>query len=212
MATNRITLEAGRRMALTKGEKRKIRNRGDIPAVVYGKDIPAQPIYITHESFKQLRGHGRMLVDVNIEGTNRIAAIIQEIDRDMMNKFPVHIDLHAVDLKEPMNVEVPIILGGLEDVEKQGAVIQQLLREVGVRCLPTDVPEFISHDISAMKIGENLTCAQLVLPSGLELNQEGNDVIVMVVEAKNAPPETEIEPKEPEIVHDQEGKGEEAVV
>lgn len=212
MATNRITLEAGRRLALTKGEKRQIRNRGDVPGVLYGKDVPPQAIYIKHESFKQIKGHGRMLVDVNIEGTNRIAALIQEIDRDMLNKFPVHIDLHAVDLREPVKVEVPVILDGLEKVEKQGAVIQQLMREVGIRCLPTEVPEFITHNIADLKIGENLTCAQIVLPSGVELNQEGDDVICMIVEAKNAPPETEIEPKEPEIVHNQEGKGKEAMV
>jgi large subunit ribosomal protein L25 len=212
MATNRITLEAGRRLELTKSEKRRIRKRGDVPGVIYGKDLPAQAIYITNESFKKLRGHGRILVDVNIEGTNRIAAIVQEIDRDMMNEFPVHIDLHAVNLQEPIKVEVPILLDGLEAVEKQGAVIQQLLREVAIRCLPTDVPEYILHNISDLKIGDTLTCGDLQLPKGCKLNQEATDVIVMVIEAKNAPPETEIEPKEPELVHDTEGKGEEAVV
>jgi large subunit ribosomal protein L25 len=206
MATERITLEAHARTKMTKGERSRIRRRGDVPGIVYGKDIEPQPIYITQESFKQLKGHGKVLVDVNIEGS-RIAALIQEIERDMMKKQPLHIDLHAVNLRDPINVSVPIYLDGLESVEKQGAALQQLLREVDVRCLPTDVPEYIMHNIADLQIGENLICGQLAMPAGVELNQESGDVIVMIIEAKNDEPDTEIEPKEPELVHDQEGKG-----
>jgi large subunit ribosomal protein L25 len=206
MATDRITLEAHPRTQMTKGERNRIRRRGDVLGIVYGKDVAPQPIYITNESFKQLRGHGKVLVDVNVDG-NRIAAIVQEIEHDMMDKKPLHIDLHAVNLSEPINVSVPIFLDGLEAVEKQGAVIQQLLREVDVRCLPTDVPEYIMHNIADLKIGDNLVCGDLALPAGVTLNQESGDVIVMIIEAKNAEPETEIEPKEPELVHDTEGKG-----
>lgn len=207
MATNRITLDAHKRTSMTKGEKNQIRKRGDLPGVIYGKDREPQSIYVTGDSFKQLKNHGRILVDVNIGG-ERVAAMVNQIDKDIMTRQPKHIDLHAVNLREPINVEVPIFLDGLEPVEKRGAVIQQQLREVSVRCLPTDVPEYIMHNIANLQIGENVRVGELSLPAGVELNQHADDMICSITEAKNAEPETEIEQKEPELVHDQEGKGE----
>ncbi|MGZ4111037.1 MAG: 50S ribosomal protein L25 [Tumebacillaceae bacterium] len=207
MATNRITLEAHPRTSMSKGEKKQIRNRGDLPGIVYGKNREPKAIYITGDSFKQLKNHGRVLVDVMIGG-ERVAAMVNDIDKCIMTRKPKHIDLHAVDLREPINVDVAIFLDGLEPVEKRGAVIQQQLREVSVRCLPTDVPEYIMHNISNLQIGETVRVGELVLPSGVELNQDADEMICSIIEAKNAEPDTSIEPKEPELVHDQEGKGE----
>jgi large subunit ribosomal protein L25 len=207
MATNRITLDAQLRTSMTKGEKNQIRKRGDLPGVIYGKNREPQAIYVTGDSFKQLKNHGSVLVDVNIGG-ERVAAMVNQIDKDIMTRKPKHIDLHAVNLREPINIEVPIILDGLDTVEKRGAVIQQQLREVSVRCLPTDVPEFIMHNIANLQIGENVRVDELNLPSGVELNQHEDDMVCSIIEAKNAEPDTDIEPKEPELVHDQEGTGE----
>ncbi|KEO83124.1 50S ribosomal protein L25 [Tumebacillus flagellatus] len=209
---DRITLQAQPRTKLTKGERNRIRRSGNIPGIIYGKDQTPTPITINGESFKQLRHHGKVLVDVSLDGTGTISAMVNEIERDMLNRKPMHIDLYAVNLREPINVDVQIILDGLEAVEKRGAVIQQNLREVTVRCLPTDVPEYILHNIAMLEIGENSTCADLQLPPNVSLQNEPTDVIAIAMEARNPEPETEIEPKEPELVHDTEGKGEEANV
>jgi large subunit ribosomal protein L25 len=213
MATmDRITLEGHPRTKLSKGERNRIRSRGDVPGIVYGKGLQPQPIFITGESFKQLRGKGRTLIDLSISGDGTVTCMVHEVERDMLNKKPMHIDLHAVSLTEPINVEIPIILDGLEPVEKRGGVIQQQTRDVLVRCLPTDVPEFILLNIAKLEIGENLTCGDLPLPNGVVLMSDPAEVVCAVMEAKFAPPDTEIEPKEPELVHDTEGKGEEANV
>ncbi|PWK07901.1 50S ribosomal protein L25 [Tumebacillus permanentifrigoris] len=209
---DRITLEAHRRTAMTKGERNRIRAVGDIPGIVYGREQAPTPIYIKGESFKQLRNHGKVLVDIQLDGSGTISAMINEVERDMINRRPIHIDLHAVNLREPISVDVQLILDGLEAVEKRGAVIQQLLREVTVRCLPTQVPEYILHNISTLEVGENSTCGDLKLPQNVALEHDLTEVIAMAIEAKNPEPETEIEPKEPELVHDTEGKGKETKV
>jgi large subunit ribosomal protein L25 len=210
MAMNRINLEAHPRMSLTKGERNRIRRRGDVPGVVYGKNMEPKPIYITNESFKQLKGHGRVLVELNLDG-DRISAMVHEVTRDMLNKQPLHIDLHAVDLREPIHVEIPVFLDGLEKVErKRNCVIQQQTRDVLVKCLPTDVPEFILHDIGDLDIGDSVTCGQLTMPPGVTLLSPPDEVVCSIIAAKNAPPDTEIEPKEPDLVHDTEGKGKDA--
>ncbi|ASS77291.1 50S ribosomal protein L25 [Tumebacillus algifaecis] len=207
---NRINLEAHPRLNMTKGERNSIRRRGDVPGVVYGKTREPQAIYITEESFKQLRGNGRTLVELTLDG-DRISAMVHEVTRDIMNKKPLHIDLHAVNLAEPIHVEIPIFLDGLEAVEKKtNGIIQQQTREVLVKCLPTDVPQFILHNIAALSIGGSVTCGDLTMPSGVTMLSPTDEVVCSVIAAKNAPADTEIEPKEPELVHDTEGKGKNA--
>jgi len=208
MATDRITLDASLRTNMSKGERNRIRRAGHLPGVIYGKDVPPTAVTINGESFKQLRGHGKALVDVNIQGNRTVTALVNEISRDMINRQPVHIDLHAVNLTEPITVQVPIILDGLEAVEKRRGVIQQQTREVAVRCLPTAVPEFIVHNIAHMETGQTSTLADLKLPAGVVLQDELDTVICSVTEAaKQVDPETEINPHvEPELAEARHGR------
>lgn len=202
MATDRIVLDAALRTNMSKGERNRIRRAGHLPGILYGKDIPPTPVTINGESFKQLRGHGKALVDVNIQGNRTVSALVNEISRDMINRQPTHIDLYAVNLSAPITVDVPIILDGLEPVEKRGGVIQQQTREVAVRCLPTEVPEFILHNISNLEVGMNSTLGELQLPAGVTLHDDAETVICSVTEAtRNVDPETEINPHaEPQLV------------
>ncbi|WP_018131775.1 50S ribosomal protein L25 [Effusibacillus pohliae] len=196
------------RTKLTKGERNRIRREGGVPAVLYGRNVESTPISIDADSFKTIAAqNGRGLVELDIEGIGRHHAIIHHIDRDPLNRQVLHIDFHAVSLDEPVDVEVPVYLNGLEAVEKRGGVIQQQMREVLVRALPVDVPEYLVEDISHMDIGNNLRVKDLQVPAKCEIKSDPEEVIVSVIAAKNAPPDTEIEPKEPDLVHDTEGEG-----
>ncbi|GAX88666.1 50S ribosomal protein L25 [Effusibacillus lacus] len=201
-------IRGGLRTRLTKGERNRIRREGSIPAVIYGRTVASTPIYIDSESFKQIAAqNGYGLVEMNIDGLGSYHAMIHHIDREPINRRVLHIDFHAVSLDEPVDVEVPLYLTGLEEVEKQDAVIQQQMREVMVRALPAEVPEYILVHVSDMKIGDNLYVRDLPVPVNCEVKSDPEDVVVGVIAAKNAPPETEIEPKEPDLVHDTEGQG-----
>lgn len=208
MATERITLDASLRTNMSKGERNRIRKAGHLPGVIFGKDVPPTAVTINGESFKQLRGHGKALVDINIQGDRTVTALVNEISRDMINRQPLHIDLHAVNLADPITVDVPIILDGLEAVEKRRGVIQQQTREVAVRCLPTAVPEFILHNIANLEVGQTSTLGELQLPAGVTLQDDAETVICSVTEAaKQVDPETEINPaKEPQLVDAREGR------
>lgn len=205
---NQILIEGKLRTKLSKGERNRIRRQGGIPAVIYGRNVPSTPIFIEAPSFKKIAAqNGYGFVEMNIEGLGRYPAMVQHIEREPLNKQVLHIDFHAVSLNEPVDVDVPVFLNGLENVEKRDGVIQQQLREVMVRALPTEVPEFIMANISAMEIGDSLRAGELVLPKACTLKTEPEEIVVSVIAAKNAPPDTEIEPKEPELVHDTEGQG-----
>ncbi|WP_082129906.1 50S ribosomal protein L25 [Aneurinibacillus tyrosinisolvens] len=149
----------------------------------------------------QLEGHGNILVDVNLEGEH-VPAMINEISRETMNHRPLHIDMYAVNLKEPINTEVPVVLDGLQALDGEGAMVQQQTREVAVRYLPTNVPESIIHDIANLTVGDVLHARDLTLPTGVTLHTDPEEVICTIMEARTAEPDTEDEPKEP----DAEGK------
>jgi large subunit ribosomal protein L25 len=209
----RITLQAGLRTSLTKRERNRIRREGGVPAILYGRSVEPTPVYISGESFKKLAQHnGYGLVELVIDGRGTYTAVVHKIDRDPLNKQVLHIDFHAVQMNDPVDVEVPIVLQGLEQVEKRGGIVQQQLREVMVRALPADLPEHILADIHALEIGDSLRVGQLTVPARCELKSDPDQVVVSVIEPKNAPPEPAIELKEPELVHDTGGKGEEANV
>jgi large subunit ribosomal protein L25 len=208
---NSIQLEAHPRTVLTKGERNRLRSEGHVPGVLYGKGREAQAIYITADSFRHIKGHGNILVDVNLEGEH-VSAMINEIAREIMKHRPLHIDMHAVNLNELINAEVPVVLDGLQVVESNSAFVQQQTREVSVRCLPTNVPESITHNIANLDVGDTVHASDLTLPTGVTLHAHPEEVICTIIEAKNAVPDTEIEPKEPELLHDTEGKGEKANV
>jgi len=107
MATNRITLEAQPRTILSKGERNRIRKSGNIPGVIYGRGREPMAITVSGESFKQLRGHGKVLVDVRLAGGETVSAMVQDIAKAKINRETIHIDLNAVNLTEPRNRKLP---------------------------------------------------------------------------------------------------------
>ncbi|WP_047155441.1 50S ribosomal protein L25 [Aneurinibacillus tyrosinisolvens] len=200
-----IHLEAHPRTELTKGERSRLRREGHVLGVLYGKGREPEAIYITANSFRQLKGHGNILVDVNLKGEH-VPAMINEIAREPMKHRPLHIDMHAVNLKEPINTEVPVLLDGLQALDGKGAMVQQQTRELAIRCLPTNVPESIVHNIENLTVGDVLHAHDLTLPTGVTLHTDPEEVICTITEARNEDPDTESEPKEPGLVHDAEGK------
>lgn len=200
---NSIQLEAHPRSEITKGERNRLRREGNVLGVLYGKGREAQAIYITAESFRQLKGHGNILVDVNLEGEH-VSAMVNEIARETMKHRPLHIDMHAVNLNEPIHAEVPVVLDGLQEVDRKGAIVQQQTRAVSVRCLPTNVPESITYSIANLAVGDAVHARDLTLPSGITLYSDPEEVICTIMEAKIAAADTnaESEPTEQLVTED----------
>ncbi|BCJ87411.1 50S ribosomal protein L25 [Effusibacillus dendaii] len=202
-----LAIEAGLRTKLTKCERNRIRREGGVPGILYGPTITSTPIVIHPESLKKIvarKGHG--LVELNLSGET-VHAMIRHMEREPINRKVLHIDLYAVSMDQMIDVEVPIYLNGLEEVEKRDAIIQQQMREVILRTRPMDIPDQILVDISWMHAGDNLRVRDLPIPSGSKLISDLEEVVVGVIPADNAEPDTEIVPKEPELVHDTEGQG-----
>ena len=160
-------LKGARRSAVGKGVARKLRQSGSIPAVYYGRG--EEPIVLTvglkelEEVIVKAEG-SNVIVDLKVDGdgVGDRKALIREIQRDPVGGHILHLDLQHISLTERITVEVPIVLTGIPiGVKDGGGILEHLLRDVEVECLPTDIPSRLEIDVSALNIGDSLHVSDL---------------------------------------------------
>jgi large subunit ribosomal protein L25 len=153
----------------------QLRQDGLVPGVVYGPGIdPVNvqvPTNLIEKTYRQAGTHSPIHLTVN---SNRMIAMIKEIDRDPVRGTMRHISFHAVNAKDPVVAEIPIRLVGQgeSEAERNGLVVLQALEKIEVKALPMDLPEAIEISILELKeAGEKLTLAEVKLPKGVEFVQ-----------------------------------------
>jgi large subunit ribosomal protein L25 len=159
-------LVANKRDDAGKGVARKLRAAGRVPAVLYGRGADPQPISVdARELGHVMHGGANVLVDLVVDGEQHLA-MPREVQRDHIKGRYWHIDFFAVSRTEKITVEVPIRLVGESSGVKMGGVLEHHLWDVEVECLPTDVPDAIEADISALEIGDSIHVSDLRAPDG----------------------------------------------
>lgn len=190
----RMQVQAQPRFTTTKGQLKELRRKGLVPGVLYGKK--EEPISLTVDSrdinaiLNSPTGLNTV-IDLNLDGT-KTTVMIKELTRDALqpDRF-IHTDFIRISLQDKLEVQVPIVLTGEAQGVKKGGILQILLREVTLRCLPTNIPEKIEADVSELQMGDTLTVADLVLPSDTEIVSEPDEVVASIVA-----PRVEEEPEE----------------
>src|SRR2546427_4339096 len=157
-----LSLKSARRSEGGKGVARKLRQAGRIPAVYYGRGEEPIPLVVglkeLEEVIHQAEG-SNVIVDLKVEGeaSGERKVLIREIQRDPVAGSILHLDLQHISLTERIIVEVPIVLIGTPTgVKDGGGILEHLLREVEVECLPTDIPSRLEVEVSALNIGDSL--------------------------------------------------------
>ena len=178
-----LTLTAEKREARPQSTVTRLRRQGRIPGVLYGKNRDNRLLHVDQgELVRLLQQEGSSAVlQLQLEGETQ-AVIIQELQRDPVKGQILHVDFKAIRMDEPIEKEVPLKLEGEAPGEKAGGVLQQQLRYVEIRCLPSQLPGEISVDVSNLEIGDVLTLAEVPLPEGVELLSDPDQVVVSVVE------------------------------
>jgi large subunit ribosomal protein L25 len=145
---------------------------------------------------------GSALIDVKIGGEKTVPAIVKDRQLHPVRDEVVHIDFLEVNLKEKIRATVPLELTGADEAAgvKEGGILDHSTREVEIEALPTDIPEFIEIDVTALDIGSTLTFADLTTPEGVEIvHEHPEDVVVASVVLPTKVEEPEIE-EETELV------------
>jgi large subunit ribosomal protein L25 len=211
MASNdRVTLKAQSRTEFGSRESRRLRRAGFVPGVVYSGGSDARPFQVTERDARNVLVHGGALIDVEIEGTGTVPAVIKEQQRDPVRGDLVHLDLQEVKLDVAIQAEVAIELLGADDSPgvKEGGVLEHVTHQVTIEALPTAIPESIPVDVSGMVIGDTLQLDSVVAPEGVEFALGEDQSAEEITIATLNPPRVEEEP-EPELEEETELVGEE---
>lgn len=159
----------------------RLRNEGQIPAVIYGNSFPTHNIILDEkEILKVLKTLGEnAVVNLDLDGGTQ-TAMIKEIQRKPITNSITHIDLQQVDAKEKIQVEVPVILVGKEHGIDDG-VLQQQLDTVLVECLAVNIPRTISVNIDDLEVGESMTVSELYENDDYIILNESDEVVASII-------------------------------
>jgi large subunit ribosomal protein L25 len=171
MATQ-VKLSATRRTALGRSAVRKIKAQGAVPAIVYGAKNKPEPLQVAKRDISLILSHAsgeNILVELEIDGekSGRLA-LVQEVQHAPVGGDILHVDFHAVSMDEMIEAEVPLEpIGTAEGVKTFGGLLEQALRSLEIECLPRDLPDVITVDVSHLNIGDAIHVRELPLPQGV---------------------------------------------
>lgn len=195
MANQEIRLKAESRTETGSGAAGRLRRSGSVPAAVNrigGGTTLAK--FDAHEFKSMLRKHAgeQMLVTLDIDG-NDVHALMREVQYDVITGYPIHADFGEISMSEKIHVQIPIrLLGEPEGVKIGGGVMQQILRQVDVECLPADIVDCFEADVSHLKLNQSLFVRDLALGENYEL-LTGKDIVVASVALPDEEPAESVE-------------------
>lgn len=202
-----IVITAKPRNKTGRGESRRARVDGFIPAVIYGKGIDTTHLLLGEKEIKKTlhRVSGEsVLMTLRIEGEKAgpYPVIIKEIQEDPATSRILHIDFKSISLTEKIKIKVPVSAKGESPGVKAGGILEYILREIEVECLPKDIPEKIEINISALEIGDTVHIKDLTFASGVVPveDKEGSVLSIVPPKAEEVAPAPEAEVTEPEVI------------
>lgn len=216
MAKKSVVLNVEERTETGSGPSRRYRREGKIPAIVYGKKDAPKNLLLSKLEWETLSRKGEIhLVELKTKTGDSINALIKEVQHDYLSGMTLHIDFEEVKMDEVIETSVAVHGKGTPIGLSQGGILEQVLHELDIACLPSDIPEFIEVDISHLEIDKTLTAQDILPPQGVKIINPPQQVVFHVIrlraEAEAAPAEGAVAaegaaPAEPELVG---GKGKE---
>lgn len=210
MAASRSTLKVAARADFGSRASRRMRRDGLVPGVVYAGGEEAKPFQVAEREVRNILQEGAALFDLEIEGGKAVPVVIKEQQLHPVRGTMQHLDLQQVNLKEAIQADVVIELEGIEDAPgvKASGVLEHVTREITVEALPTEIPDRIVVDVSAMEINDTLQLSAVEAPDGVTFVADEPEEVTLVTLSPprvEEEPETEVE-EETELVGEGEGE------
>lgn len=210
--TDTQLLEVELREPGSSNKAKRLRRAGQVPAVLYGGDRETRAIAVNPRSLIEvLRSeHGQnTILALRVGDGAEQTALIHDYQVDPISRTLLHVDFRRIDMKIEIEVNVPVeVVGEAAGVKIDGGILDMILREVHVKCLPTDIPDHLRVDVSELNIGDVAQVSDLDVPDGVELLVDLDQTVLTI-----APPTVAIEdetveededllgvPAEPELI------------
>jgi large subunit ribosomal protein L25 len=205
MADARTTLKVDPRTEFGSRTSRRMRREGLVPGVVYSGGSEATHFQVSERDVRSVIAEGAALFDLSVDGGKALPVVVKEQQLHPVKGTMRHIDLQEVRLDEAIQADVLIELEGAEDAPgvKQSGVLEHVTHEVTVEALPTEIPDKIVVDVSAMEINDTLQLSAVTPPSGVTFVVEDLEEVTI---ANLSPPR--VEEAAPEVEQETELVGE----
>ena len=174
------TLQAWPREERGTRPARRLRKRGLIPAVMYGRDEPNVLLTIQEHDIEQLLGEHRLVMEIEWD-SNTTPVQLREVQYDSLGEDILHADFGRISLTERIEVAVPVEAQGEAAGVSEGGVLEVVMHEIQVECLPTAIPNVVEVEVSELEIGDDLRVRDLALPPGVEAIPGPDSVVVTCV-------------------------------
>ncbi len=181
-------INASKREVQGSSASRRLRRAGRVPGILYGGTAAPQMIELDHnELYQALRKEAfhSSIINLKLAGATEMC-LLRDVQMHAYKPLIKHVDFQRVDAERKIHQKVPLHFINAEiapGVKLDGGMVQHVMTELDVKCLPKDLPEFIEVDLKDMKGGQALHVSQLKLPAGVEIvhHGEGDPVVVSIV-------------------------------
>jgi len=209
MAQN--TLNVLKRVRMGKSGAREIRREGNVPAILYGKGADPIPLVINPADLKQAlstEAGENTLLEINVQNDSeeiKKLSLLRDIQYDFITSKPIHFDFQALDIEKKITVGVPVVITGISKGVKEGGILEEILRDISVECLPKDIPNSYEVDVTELEIGHSIHIGALEIADEINLLHEEDETIVTVLAPRMEVVEEAAEEEEGEEVEGEEG-------
>jgi large subunit ribosomal protein L25 len=219
-----VSLQVSQRAGTGRAAVKAVRRSGRVPGVLYGKTkdkaVRSRPIEIDAKKLRHLLHSStseNVLVDVELTDAagakiDQHLAILLDVQHHPIEDYIIHIDLHEIDQDEILHAEVPVAsVGEPVGVKSGGGLLETMLRTIRVACLPRDLPELITADVSHLEVGHSVHVRELKLPAGVTATNPPELPVFSVFAPKEEvveAPTTEVQ--QPEVIKEKKVEGEAA--
>lgn len=202
-----ITIKAKRRTISTKGAVNQLRRNGDVPGIFYAKDVDPIPLALPELSLKPVVYTSEThIINLLIDETEEKKSILKNVEFDPVTDRIIHFDLQGISLDKEIEIEVPVAITGQAKGVKEGGIVQHTIHKLTVSCLPGNIPEHITIDVTDLGLNDSVHIGDLKYDN-INFLQNPDIIIVSVVVPRAAQETTPAEgaeaPAEPEVI----GKG-----
>src|SRR5881275_2954163 len=191
-------ITAKQRSELGSRANKRLRDAGFLPGVIYGHKEAVVPVTLPKKEVVNHIHHGAHLFDLNLDGKSE-KVLVKEVQYDHLGLEVMHVDFARVSLDEKVEVTVPLELKGEPKGEADGGVLTQVISELEIECLVTDIPDIIRHNVSEMALNDVLQDEDLIVASVREIVEEAAEPAAVAEGAA-----------EPEVIGGKKEEGEEA--
>jgi len=173
-----VTLESRARESDGTRAARRVRREGRIPAVVYGEGKAPDHVSIPAAEFRRAVESGTRVVDLEVGAPEPLRVLLTDVQYDSVGLKLLHADFLRLDPNHAITLRIPIKFEGAPKGLAEGGVLTVQRDVISVRCLPKDIPESITIDVSSLELGESFEASEVALPEGVALAEDAHDVIV----------------------------------